>query len=148
MSNQPQASDAAAPCYYVDANVFLNPILYDATAVPEAAAGAMFLADVKAGHAKAVTSVLTWDEVTWIVRKNTDVVTARKKGQEFLAFPGLHFLPVTATIINKAQLLLEQHTIKPRDAIHLASSLSHGVREFITFDEDFKGIPGITYRHP
>ncbi|MEX2719627.1 MAG: type II toxin-antitoxin system VapC family toxin [Candidatus Sigynarchaeum springense] len=148
MSLAAQTKGASPPVFYVDANIFLNPILYDVNVVPEAAAAAKFLMEVKAGHFKALTSVLTWDEVTWIVRKNVDIATARKKGQEFLMFPGLRFLPVTASIINKAQLLLEQHTIKPRDAIHLASGLANGVTAFVTLDDDFKGIPGITYRQP
>lgn len=148
MSPAAPTNDASRPVYYVDANTFLNPILYDTNVVPEAAAAAKFLMEVKVGHFEALTSFLTWDEVTWIVRKNVDVATARKKGQEFLTFPGLKFLPVTASIINKAQLLLEQHPIKPRDAIHVASGLAHGVTAFVTLDDDFKGIPGITYRQP
>jgi predicted nucleic acid-binding protein len=143
-----QTKEATSPTCYVDANVFLNPVLYDASAVQEAAAAATFLEEVKAGRVKGITSLLTWDEFTWIVRKNTDVATARKKGQEFLAFPGLQFVSVTASIVNKAQVLLEQHAIKPRDAIHIASGLSHGVAEFVTFDDDFKGIPGIVYHRP
>nr|MDO8084109.1 type II toxin-antitoxin system VapC family toxin [Candidatus Sigynarchaeum springense] len=146
MTRKP-ASSSTTSCY-VDANVFLNPVLYDVHQVPEARAAAEFLKKVEAGQVKAMTSLLTWDEFTWIVRKNTDVATSRKKGQEFLAFPGLQFIPVSASIINKAQVLLEQYAIRPRDAIHVASGLGNGVREFITFDDDLKGIPGITCRRP
>nr|MDO8119616.1 type II toxin-antitoxin system VapC family toxin [Candidatus Sigynarchaeota archaeon] len=148
MIDATKVKDASQPVYYVDANIFLNPMLYDINVVPEAVAAAQFLMEIKAGHLKAITSFLTWDEVTWIVRKNVDLPTARKKGREFLKFPNLKFLPVTASIINKAQLLLEQHPIKPRDAIHVASGLVHGVTAFVTLDDDFKGIPGITYLQP
>jgi predicted nucleic acid-binding protein len=143
-----KTNEASSTSCYIDANVFLNPVLYSADIVPEAGVAAMFLKDVKVGRIKAITSLLTWDEFTWIVRKNTDVATARKKGQEFLAFPGLQFVPVTASIVNKAQLLLEQNAIKPRDAIHVASGFAHGVTDFVTFDDDFRGMPGITYRRP
>ena len=133
---------------YIDSNVFLNPVLYDINTVTEATAAANFLKEVRAGRFKAVTSLLTWDEFTWIIRKNTDTSTARSKGKEFLTLPSLQFIPVTKSIINRAQLLLEKYTIKPRDAIHLSTGLQRGVDEFITFDDDFKGIPGITYRRP
>ncbi len=133
---------------YIDANVFLNPVLYDINNVPEASKAADFLKKVKASDVKAITSLLTWDEFTWIIRKNTDMTTARKKSKEFLAFPGLQLVPVTISIINKAQVLQEQHPIKPRDAIHAATGLIHGVDKFITFDDDFKGIPEIKYHQP
>ena len=44
------------------------------------------------------------------------------------------------------QLLLEQNAIKPLDAIHVASGVAHGITDFVTFDDDFKSMPGITYR--
>ena len=41
-------------------------------------------------------------------------------------------------MINNAQILMEEYTLKPRDAIHLASALKRNVEEFITFDHDFE----------
>jgi len=39
-------------------------------------------------------------------------------------------------VIKKAQDFIEASSLKPRDAIHIASALIHGASEFITFDAD------------
>ncbi len=55
---------------YVDANVFLNPILYDVKENLEAAAADSFLKKIIHKNVEAFTSFLTRDEFVWIVRKN------------------------------------------------------------------------------
>jgi len=133
---------------YIDVNVLLNPVLYDATTVPAAKASADFLTRMMAGEIKGITSVLSWDEFVWIIRKNTNVEVSRKKGRDLLTFPRLKFVPVSTVVIEKAQDLIEHYTLKPRDAIHAATGLKNDVAEFITLDEDFKNIAGIKYRKP
>jgi predicted nucleic acid-binding protein len=123
---------------YIDTNVFLNYILYDPQSVPQALVARQFLEKVKDRQINACTSLLTWDEVVWVVRRELTIEDARKQGTEFLDFPGLAFLTVTKDIIKKAQGLIEKSSIKPRDAIHVSSAMVHGASEFITFDEDFK----------
>lgn len=73
---------------------------------------------------------------------------ARKKGEEFLRFPGVQFLPVTPSIISKSQLPIEQFPLKPRDVIHAASAMVHSADSFITFDHDLDGIPGVACQAP
>jgi predicted nucleic acid-binding protein len=121
---------------YIDANVFLNYILYDPRSVPQALVARQFLEKVKDRRINACTSLLTWDEVVWVVRRELTVEDARKQGMEFLDFPWLAFLTVTMDVIKKAQGLIEASSIKPRDAIHIASAMIHGASEFVTFDED------------
>jgi predicted nucleic acid-binding protein len=123
---------------YIDTNVFLNYILYDPQLVPQALVAKQFLTKVKDRRINAYTSLLTWDEVVWVVRRELTIEDARKQGMEFLDFPGLAFLTVTKDIIKKAQGLIETSSIKQRDAIHVASAMVHGASEFVTFDEDFK----------
>jgi uncharacterized protein len=133
---------------YIDANIFLNAILYSPDSNPEAARAVEFLEKVIHNEVEAHTSWLTWDEVIYIIRRNLGSSVSRKKGQEFLAYPNLIFENVTYEIIRDAQSYLEKYNIKPRDAIHLSTSLKKNITEIITFDDNFKGISEITYHAP
>jgi predicted nucleic acid-binding protein len=125
---------------YVDANVFLNAILYDPAENPEARRAVAFLETIKQDVVHATTSLLTWDEFVWVVRKELGVETARTKGREFLSFPHLHFVEVTTTLVSRAQAILEQHCVKPRDAIHIATAIASSASTFITLDGRLNGI--------
>lgn len=120
---------------YVDANVFLNYILYDPKLVPQAVVAKQFLEQVLDRRVKACTSLLTWDEVVWVVRRELSIEDARMQGMEFLDFPNLTFLTVTRDTVKRAQGIIEQSALKPRDAIHIASAVQHGATQFVTFDD-------------
>jgi len=45
---------------------------------------------------------------------------------------------------NKAFQLMQNYSILPTDAFHIATALSHGVTAFATLDEDFLKVDGIT----
>ncbi|MHA1674094.1 MAG: hypothetical protein ACTSYI_10760, partial [Promethearchaeota archaeon] len=77
--------------YYIDSNVFLNPILYDSDLNPEAQLAKEFLQRVIQKEFKAITATLTWDEIVWVIRKSYDRDMANEKGKEFLIFPSLKF---------------------------------------------------------
>ena len=126
---------------YVDVNIFLNPILYDSESIPEVAKAEVFLGKIISGDIEAFTSILSWDEFVWVIRKLISKDFSVKKGQEFLIFPNLKFINVTSDIVWKAQDLIKDYNIKPRDAIHLSSALSKNLAEIITFDNDFDKIP-------
>ncbi|MCS7113406.1 MAG: hypothetical protein NZ955_05560 [Candidatus Bathyarchaeota archaeon] len=55
--------------YYVDSNIFIHPIIYDEAAIPEARRCREFLLKIAFGDIEAYTSLATWDEVTWVVRR-------------------------------------------------------------------------------
>ncbi len=133
---------------YIDANIFLNPVLYKLDENPQAAKADNFLKKVIHKEIEAYTSLLTWDEFVWVIRKFFGIVVANKKGSEFLQFPNLIFDSVTHQLIDKAQNLVELYSLKPRDAIHLATALRRQVTEIVTFNEDFKGIPDVFYHSP
>lgn len=133
---------------YVDVNVFLNPILYKIDENEEAANSDLFLKKIISKEVEAYTSVLTWDEFVWVIRREMDYAIAKEKGRDFLVFPNLIFETVTYDIINNAQSLIETFSLKPRDAIHLATALNKKLTEIITLDDDFKGISIIQYRRP
>ncbi len=50
--------------------------------------------------------------------------------------------------MKNAQELINGFSLKPRDAIHLATALRKNIGDVITFDEDFKDISLIQYRPP
>ena len=92
---------------------------------------------------KGHTSFLTWDEIVYIIRKNKDKETAIKEGKNFLKFPNLSLLKIDEKIINKAQEIIENYNLKPRDAIHVATALVNGINEIISDDSDFDKIKDI-----
>lgn len=126
--------------FYVDANVFLSAALYDDE---EARLARKFLTDIAGGKHAACTSVLTWDEIVWIVRKTLDSSRASQEGKKFLKFPNLALLPAEPLILGSAQGLMESHNLKPRDAIHAATALANGIREIISDDSDFDSVNGL-----
>jgi predicted nucleic acid-binding protein len=133
---------------YVDVNIFLNPILYDIHISEEAKNADIFLKSITSNELIAYTSVLTWDEFVWIIHKYLDKEQAEQKGEDFLNFPNLIFLPVNIDVIRKAQDLKKKYNLKPRDAIHLASAVINHITRVITFDDDFKGIEYINSERP
>ncbi len=68
---------------YVDVNVFLNSILYDPEEIPEAQKARDFLVEMSKGNILCFTSVLSWDELVWVIRKSISIDFARQKGEEF-----------------------------------------------------------------
>ncbi len=124
---------------YADANVFIYPLLNDKTD-PLSRASVHILTKIIKGEIQAATSFLTWDEVVWQIRKNTNPDAAVSEGAKFLKFPKLIFINVDSTIITLAQDLVERYGIKPRDSIHAATAISRGIREIITEDEKFDRI--------
>jgi predicted nucleic acid-binding protein len=52
-----------ATSVYVDSNVFMTPLLYDA---PRSEAAAAVLKMIETKKISAYTSTLTWDEVVWV----------------------------------------------------------------------------------
>ena len=133
---------------YIDANIFLNPVLYNINEVEEAKKSQKFLKEVISKKISGVTSVLTWDEFVWIIRKNLGKKTASEKGKELLIFPNLSFISVTFSTILRAQDLLSKYNIKPRDAIHVASMIENNITKLISFDGDFDDISEIERKEP
>ncbi|MHA1232007.1 MAG: type II toxin-antitoxin system VapC family toxin [Candidatus Helarchaeota archaeon] len=134
--------------YYIDVNVFLAPILYDLSNNSDAQLANLFLKRLINNEIIGFTSVLTWDEFVWIVRKVLNKEESIKKGQKFLQFPYLRFIETSLEIIKIAQEFLEKYPIKPRDAIHLATAITNGIYKIVTFDNDFKDISEISSLRP
>ena|SRR3989344_3099359 len=98
------------------------------------------LTRVASGEVKACTSLLTWDEVTWVARKLLGVDDSRDEGRKLLEFPYLQFLDVNEFVVKMSQDLMERYDMKPRDSIHAAAAISLGIREIISDDADFDAV--------
>jgi hypothetical protein len=136
------------PTYYIDTNIFLNAILYDPDVNTDAKAAKKLLGKIIAGNVKAITSLLTWDEFTWIVQKNLGRQVAIEKGQAFLNHPNLAFKKVSIDIVQRAQDLLSVYTIRPRDALHAATAILNRTTTIISCDGDLDEIKEIVRLDP
>ncbi|MEM2930735.1 MAG: type II toxin-antitoxin system VapC family toxin [Thermoproteota archaeon] len=125
---------------YIDSNIFVYPIIYDPASVREAARARGFLREIALGKIEAYASPVTWDEISWVVRKILGIDTAINQGKKFLGFPNLKLLPVKGTTALKAQGLLEEYRLKPRDALHAAIALENKITTIVSYDEDFDKI--------
>ncbi len=127
---------------YIDANVFIF------AASEEGEVGDAARTVVKSiikGQREACTSVLTYDEVVWGVRKKLlDKEKGHWAGELFLSLPHLSLVDATREVITEAHHLMKHLNLKPRDAIHLATMHREKEREIISEDPDFDKIPGIT----
>ncbi len=125
---------------YLDANVFLNAIL---NREKEGEKARDLIQKIEKGDMTACTSALSFDEVFWSVKKHRDFEKALKATKAFLEIPNLIFLDVNDKIIWLAYNLAEKYRIDPRDAIHLACALNHGVFALVSEDKDFDKVKEI-----
>ncbi len=123
--------------FYIDANIFLEAILYDDE---KAHAAKRLLVEIAEGRLDASTSILSWDEIVWKVRKLVSKEKAAEEGRKFTEFPNLELLPADSIVLSEAQNIIETYGLGPRDAIHAASAISRGIREMISEDPDFDNI--------
>ncbi|MBI2971025.1 MAG: type II toxin-antitoxin system VapC family toxin [Candidatus Aenigmarchaeota archaeon] len=127
---------------YVDANVFIVAGVYPQES-PEFKAAKKLLYAVSSGEAEAATSLLTWDELVWVVRRMAGNEAAAEEGKRFLEIPNMKFLGVTENIIRKAQNITERYNLKPRDAIHTASAIVNNAGSIVSDDADFDAVRGL-----
>ncbi len=124
---------------YVDANVFVYATL--STEQGEYARNIINLIEQNKG--RFLTSCLTYDEVVWSVRKLFDKDKAQEAGSLFLALLQLKLKEVNRETLVEAHNLAKQFSLKPRDAIHLATLILADEKEIISEDADFDKIKGI-----
>jgi predicted nucleic acid-binding protein len=121
---------------YIDSNVFIYPILYSEDVEPKVKKAKQILQNIENSELSACTSVLTWDEVVWVVRKTMGKTEAISQGQKLLGFLNLEFISTDENIIGQAQTLMAKYNLNPRDAIHIASAMNKKVSNIISDDED------------
>lgn len=134
--------------FYIDSNIFISPIIYDQEVVQEAKRSRNFLLEIALGRVQGYTSTLTWDEMTWVVRKLLGLDISLTQGRKFLIFPNLKFLAIRKTTVLKAQELMEKYKMRPRDALHIASALENRITTIVSYDEDFDQVKEIKRIEP
>jgi uncharacterized protein len=122
---------------YLDSNVFiyaaLNTGVYGNKAVS-------LLQKIQQGEEQAVTSVLTFDEVFWTVKKNRGVEKAIEAGQALLNFPNLELIAVDGELVSSALQIIKECNLDPRDAIHTATAIAEKVDAIVSTDPHFDNL--------
>jgi len=127
---------------YIDANVFIQGILRDDNHSKR------IILKIANNEFIGVTSVLSWDELTFVIRKFLGKDMAMIEGSKLFRLPNIQFIDVKKEIIQKAQKLFEKYNLQPRDAIHVATAINAGVNEIISEDSDFDIIKEIKRLNP
>ena len=125
---------------YLDSNVFIYAALYSGEIAEKSKE---YLRRVSNDEFNACTSVLTWDEVVYVVRKVAGIAESIKVGRILLKMPFLEFLDVDYAVCEDAQKLAEKYKLLPRDAIHAALALKYCDGTIISNDTDFDVIEGL-----
>lgn len=118
---------------YLDANIFI----YSTINTQELGKNARSLLEkIQQGEEKAVTSVLTYDEVFWAIKKyNLDL--AFEACEALLNFPNLEIVPADRELALTALQLIRECHLAPRDALHAATALAEKVDYLVTTDAHF-----------
>jgi len=127
---------------YTDAGVFVLSLIGDERA-PYVSASKGFVESVVRGERAVSTSVLTWDEVVYVVRRLLGPEDSQAKAEDLLALPNVTWISADMAVIRGASALYRDLPIRPRDAIHAASAIQSGEREIVSEDKVFDRVPGI-----
>jgi len=58
--------------------------------------------------------------------------------------PNLRLLRADIRVVSRAQSIVEDFDLKPRDAIHAATAIENGIDKILSYDDDFRAIPDLT----
>jgi len=118
---------------YLDANVFIYASINTEELGKSAEA---LLAKVQRGEEKAKTSVLTFDEVFWAIKRQ-NLKLAFQVCQALLNFPNLDIVPVDRELALAALQLIKEHNLAPRDALHAATAIAKKAGYIVSTDAHF-----------
>ncbi len=90
----------------------------------------------KRGKIEIVTSALTLAEVLRMRGHARITLERRTTVREFFGRRYIIVIPILREIAERSQDLVWDHGIKPKDALHVASAISAGLKLFNTFDID------------
>lgn len=69
---------------------------------------------------------------------------ALSQGQKLLGLLNLRFIGVDENILSQAQGLISKYSLKPRDAIHVASAINRKLEISISDNQDLDSIKEVT----
>ncbi len=125
---------------YLDTTVFTYAALY---ADSKSNNCKNLLIKIGKNQVEGFTSLITWDELIYIVKKTLGREISIEEGEKFLKLPNLKFIDLNIKIIQKAQELITTYSLNPRDAIHAATAIVNNIAEIISDDSDFDVIKEI-----
>jgi predicted nucleic acid-binding protein len=124
---------------YVDSNIFISAILDERSIGKDCSKVLEMITDRRILCA---SSLLTMDEVLYVLRKKTSKDDSIRYVKSFFTMP-IRWIEVDrATVIGMLEAV-EKEDLKPRDAIHLSTMRMQGIDTILTEDTDFDGIEGI-----
>lgn len=123
--------------FYIDSNIFIFPVIYDND---QACKAGNILSRIENNEIIGYTSVLTWDEVTYVIWKTLGKADSISIGRKFINYPNLRFINADLNIIIKAMEIGENYNLKPRDSIHIATALSKNIYDIISDDSDLDSV--------
>ncbi len=123
--------------FYIDSNIFIFPVIYDNE---QSFKAGNILSRLEKNEIIGYTSVLTWDEVVYVIRKTLGKADSISIGKKFINYPNLRFINTDVNIIIKAMEIGENYNLKPRDSLHIATSLSRDIRNIISDDSDLDSV--------
>jgi predicted nucleic acid-binding protein len=88
----------------------------------------------------ALTSLLTFDEVAYAVKKQEGRESGIRAGEALLG-TNILFSDITRDIVGHALPILKHNGLDPRDALHAATMKKHSVQEIVSADADFDRVP-------
>jgi predicted nucleic acid-binding protein len=128
---------------YIDTNIFVYP---NTGVGPSSKASISIIEKLTNNELEAGTSILTWDELNYVLRKILGAEKANEATRDFLSTPNLIFFEANEKTLNKAQSLMERYPLKPRDALHAATAILNNCTEIVSDDSDFDKIKELKRR--
>jgi uncharacterized protein len=125
---------------YLDSNVFVYAVTHDPGKNKKAEKAIAVLRSIEESRIKGVTSLLTWDELVWVVWRLEGRESGIRAGSAFLKLQNLSLLPVNASVMLRAQELIDRYQLKPRDSIHIATAMIAGEKEIISDDAELDAV--------
>lgn len=130
---------------YLDSNILICAVLYqDARAL----ACRRLLEGVAAGVFRAATSVLSWDEFSYVLERHVGREVAVAHGERLLRYPGVEWVACTPALLAAAQELRQTCRLRPRDCLHAATARHVGAACIVSLDADFDAVRGLTRECP
>ncbi|MBI4015170.1 MAG: type II toxin-antitoxin system VapC family toxin [Candidatus Aenigmarchaeota archaeon] len=125
--------------YYLDSNLFIYARL-DKGNIGERAREIFKL--LEENKISAITSSLTLDEVIFVLKRHLDYASAINYGESIFKIFNLNIVPVSGEDIAFSFDFMRKG-MEPRDAIHAAVSINHGVYAIVSNGMDFKKLKDI-----
>jgi len=150
-------TDKLPKALYLDSSVILNAVITGGRFHDECAS---FLRRIRDEGIRCATASLSLDEIWYVLIKNkvehltgqflvksyksnpNSILSARDDVERItfdLMIMGLEILSVTLDAMLDAKDFLWDYKLLPRDSVHLALSLKHGIKAIATTNPDFMG---------